>query len=152
MKRRILLAAALVVLGALAGTATRFVLSRDASAAPDSPDGFASPINGGCYIAAENSCKIHIDPFTININEGAAAKLELFRLLANGQPIYDFATDLANPPYLDYAPSPVMLDFAAECGQAYNVYLVAKDSSDTFPLFYGKTGEFVCPAAVPTEN
>ncbi len=149
MNRRILLAVALVALGALVGAASRFALLRQATAAPDTPAGFASPISGGCYIAAANSCKIHIDPFTININDGAGARLEQFTLFANGTPIYDWRPDVGNPPAADYSPSLVALDFAAECGQTYAVNLIAKDSSDAAPLNYGQTAQFTCPAAVP---
>lgn len=113
------------------------------------PEGFASPINGGCYIAAENSCKIHIDPFVININDGAGAKLEQFTLYANGQPIYDFRTDVSNPPTADYSPSLVALDFAARCGITYTVNMVAKDTTDANPLNYGQTQPFACPSTVP---
>ncbi len=66
------------------------LLRSGAQTAIAGPEGFASPINAGCYIAAEDVCKIHVDPFTININDGAGAKLEFFTLYANGKPIYDF--------------------------------------------------------------
>ena len=149
MNRRLFIAVALVLLGAAAGVATRFALQRQASAAPESPAGFASPINGGCYIADDNTCKIHIDPFVININDGAGAKLEQFTLYANGSPIYDFRTDVSNPPGVDYSPSMVMQDFAAECGVTYYVNMIAKDSTDANPLNYGQTTEFTCPSRVP---
>jgi hypothetical protein len=149
MNRRLFIAVALVLLGAAAGVATRFALQRQASAAPESPAGFASPINGGCYIADDNTCKIHIDPFVININDGAGAKLEQFTLYANGSPIYDFRTDVSNPPGVDYSPSMVMQDFAAECGESYVVNMIAKDSTDANPLNYGQTTEFTCPSRVP---
>ncbi len=113
------------------------------------PEGFASPVHGGCYIAAENVCKIHIDPFTINIDEGNGARLERFTLYANGDPIYDFRPDASNPPNVDYSPSPVALDFAARCGITYTVSLVAKDSTDTNPLNYGQFMDVVCPSTVP---
>ena len=149
MDRRIFIAIALVALGVAAGGVTRFALERQASAAPESPAGFASPINGGCYIANANNCKIHIDPFVININDGGGARLQQFTLYANGKPIYDFRTDVSNPPGVDYSPSPVMLDFAAECGKKYVVNMIAKDTSDANPLNYGQTTEFTCPASVP---
>jgi len=141
----LLLAFSLLVAGATARLAT----VRETGAAPERPTGFASPINGGCYVAAEGVCKIHIDPFTININEGAGASLEFFTLYANGNPIYSFRTDISNPPRADYSPSLVMEDFAAECGQTYVVNLVAKDTSDANPLNYGQTGAFTCPSTVP---
>jgi len=127
----------------------RVTAAPDSLAAPNSPAGFASPINGGCYIAAPDVCKIHIDPFTININDGGGAHLEKFTLYANGSPIYDFRTDVSNPPNVDYSPSLVMQDFAAQCGETYYVNMVAKDSTDANPLNYGQTKEFTCPSLVP---
>jgi len=148
MNRRWVISA-IVVLLALAGVLTRLAILRAAPVAPQAPAGFASPINGGCYIAALNQCKLHVDPFTINIDEGNGARLERFTLYANGNPIYDFRTDLSNPPAADYTPSLVMEDFAAECGVTYFMNLVAKDSSDTNPLNYGQTAQFTCPVSVP---
>lgn len=146
MKRRIAIVLALLVgLIALAGL-LRWSEARQALAEPQV---FASPINGGCYIAAPNVCKIHIDPFTININDGAGARLVLFQLLANGNVIYDFRTDVSNPPGVDYSPSLVMQDFAAECGQEYTVNMVARDTLDTNVLNTGQTAAFTCPAGVP---
>lgn len=109
-------------------------------------DIFGSPVNGGCYIAAENQCRIHIDPFTIKIQPGS--KLEQFTLYANGNPIYDFRTDVSSPPGVDYSPSPVALDFAASCGVAYVVSLQAKDSL-TDLTNAGATSQFTCPSSVP---
>ncbi len=31
---------------------------------------FASPIQAGCYIAAANDCRVHVDPFTVNLSAG----------------------------------------------------------------------------------
>ncbi len=28
---------------------------------------FASPVQAGCYLARHDLCKIHVDPFTINL-------------------------------------------------------------------------------------
>jgi len=113
------------------------------------PEGFASPINAGCYIAEPDVCKIHVDPFTINVNDGAGATLEFFTLFANGKPIYDFRTDVSNPPAMDYSPSLVALDFAATCGVTYTVNLLAKDTTDANPLNYGQAEEIVCPSEMP---
>lgn len=149
MNRRIVIALiAALLLPAVLGGLRAAELQR-AAAAPGSPSGFASPINGGCYIAAADVCKIHIDPFMININDAAGAQLQQFTLYANGQPIYDFRTDVSNPPNYDYWPSLVMEDFAARCGESYVVNLVAKDTTDVNPLNYGQTTAFTCPSAVP---
>lgn len=114
------------------------------------PAGFASPINGGCYIAGPNDCRIHIDPFVININDGAGAKLISAQLFANGGLVYELRTDVSNPPGVDYAPTMPALDFGARCGETFFVNLVAQDTSDANPLNYGQTAEFTCPSEVPT--
>lgn len=151
MKRRMILGlVVLVVVAAIAG-GMRWSAARQALA---EPLGYASPINAGCYIAAPNVCKIHIDPFTINIANELGAKLVLFTLYANPEgglagPIYDFRTDVSNPPGVDYAPSPVMQDFAARCGETYYLNLIAQDTVDVYPLNYGQTAAFTCPAGVP---
>jgi hypothetical protein len=146
MKRRGgLVLVGLVIVG-LAILASAWWTREEADAAAT---GFASPINGGCYIAAPSQCRLHVDPFTININDGAGARLMQFTLYANGNPIYAFTTDVSNPPNYDYTPSPVALDFAARCGETYVMNLVAQDTTDANPLNYGQTGSFTCPAMVP---
>lgn len=117
--------------------------------APDSPQVFASPINAGCYIAGPDDCRIHVDPFTININDGAGARLVMFELYANGKLIYSFRTDVSNPPATDYSPSPVAMDFAATCGISYSVNVIGRDTLDSNPLNMGQTAAFTCPSAVP---
>jgi hypothetical protein len=114
------------------------------------PAGFASPINGGCYIAGPNDCRIHIDPFVININDGGGAKLIFFQLYANGQLVYELRTDVSNPPGFDYAPTMPALDFGSRCGEKFVVNMLAQDTTDANPLNYGQTAEFTCPSAVPT--
>ncbi len=47
---------------------------------PAVPEIFASPIHGGCYIAGPSDCRIHVEPFTINIASGT--KLASFKLVA----------------------------------------------------------------------
>ncbi len=111
----------------LAVCAAVVVFRSNASA---SPEVFSSPINGGCYIAAPNQCRRHVDAFTINVNYAAGAKLVEFILHANGQPIYHFATDVSNPPIGNYTPSPVALDFAATCGETYYMNILGRDKAD----------------------
>jgi hypothetical protein len=146
MKQRVFLLLAGVVIAGLVMVGAG-VLAR--SRADAAPTGFASPINGGCYIAAPEQCRLHVDPFTININEAGGARLIQFTLYANGSPIYDFRTDVSNPPSVDYAPSLVALDFAATCGESYVINMVAQDTTDANPLNYGQTATFMCPAGVP---
>lgn len=115
-----------------------------------SPEVFSSPINGGCYIAAPNQCRIHVDPFTVNIAPGQ--RLVALRLQANGQTIYDFKTDVSNPPPAigtTYTPSLVMQDFAATCGEEYVLNILGQDSGDANFLNMGQTAEFTCPASTP---
>src|SRR5512143_2055979 len=47
---------------------------------PTAPEILASPVHAGCYLARADRCKIHVEPFTINITSGK--KLVLFRLVA----------------------------------------------------------------------
>lgn len=117
---------------------------------------FASPIHGGCYIAAPGQCKIHVEPFTINIASGT--KLALFRLVAIQLPssvqttIYDWRPDQSNPAPptgTTYTPSLVTQDFAATCGNTYEVSLQGRDTGDASLFNLGLTGQFTCPTTVP---
>lgn len=118
---------------------------------------YASPIHGGCYIAAPSDCRLHVEPFTINVSAGS--RIEFFRLVAirmgNGTQttIYDFRPDLSNPvPYgsaATYTPSLVAQDFAATCGQAYEISLQGKTNTDASVYNLGLTGSFTCPSNVP---
>jgi hypothetical protein len=116
---------------------------------------FASPVQAGCYLARHDICKIHVDPFTINIATGK--KLVFFQLvtirIGSGaqQVIYNFQTDQSNPvPFLGntYAPSKVAKDFAVTCGQIYIVSLQGQDTGDSSPLNLGSTTQFTCPAGI----
>ncbi len=117
---------------------------------------FASPVQAGCYIAGPNDCRIHADPFTINI--AATKRLSFFQLVAiqigSGKQtvIYDFRTDQSNPPPTSgttYTPSLVTQDFAASCGKTYELSLQGKDTGDPSALNLGLTGQFTCPSGVP---
>ncbi len=110
---------------------------------------FASPIHAGCYIAAPGDCRIHVDQFTVNVDDGNGDKLAHFQITANGQVIYDFKPDQFNPPLGDYTPSMVMQDFAATCGTAYQVNLSCQDSGDPNLFNCGQTTQFTCPSNVP---
>ena len=117
---------------------------------------FASPVQAGCYIAAPNDCRIHIDPFTINITAGK--KLALFQLLTiqavtgTQRVIYDFRPDVSNPvPFSGdtYTPSLVAQDYAATCGKKYTLSLQGRDTGDVSLYNLGSTGQFTCPSVVP---
>jgi hypothetical protein len=151
-----LIAIAFILVSLLVGV---FVLSRSQpvkAASSNAPSIFASPIQAGCYIAAPNDCRIHADPFTIDIASGQ--KLVFFQLVAiqigSGQQtvIYDFRTDQSNPaPFIGstYSPSLVAQDFAASCGKSYQLSLQGRDSGDTNAFNLGLTNTFTCPSRVP---
>jgi hypothetical protein len=125
---------------------------RQPATASAAPSIYASPIEAGCYLAKHDLCKIHVDPFTIDIASGQ--KLVQFSLvtLQSGTgiltTIYDFRTDLSNPPpYLGstYSPSLVAKDFGATCGQTYTLVLEGQDTGDSGLLTLGNTTPFTCP-------
>jgi hypothetical protein len=114
---------------------------------------YASSVQAGCYLAHHDQCKIHVDPFTINLTSGE--KLVFFQLVTirggSGaqQVIYDFRPDQSNPvPFLGntYTPSEVAKDFAATCGEQYMISLQGQDTGDSNPYNLGLTGLFTCPA------
>lgn len=115
---------------------------------------FASPVNAGCYIAGPNDCRIHVDPFTINL--AATKRLVFFQLVTiqsgtgTQRVIYDFRPDQSNPPPLSgstFTPSLVTQDFAATCGQSYELSLQGQDTGDASALSLGLTGKFTCPSS-----
>lgn len=119
------------------------------------PDILASPVHGGCYIAGPSDCRLHVEPFTINV--AAGKRLVYFQLLAarsgaDTTVIYDFRPDQSNPLPLSgstVTPSLVAQDFAATCGATYMIYLQGKDTGDPNPYNLGITAQFTCPARVP---
>ncbi len=122
------------------------------AAPPAAPEIFASPVHAGCYLAKADRCKIHVEPFTINIASGQ--KLALFRLVAIRSStgaqttIYDWRPDLSNPVPVGgttYTPSRVAKDFAATCGESYKISLQGKDTGDTNLFNLGLTDQFTCP-------
>ena len=126
-------------------------------AADAAPAIFASPIQAGCYLAKPDQCKIHVDPFAIDIASGQ--KLDQFELVATRigtgvlTTIYDFRTDLSNPaPFLgsSYTPSLVAKDFAAACGETYTLTLEGKDTGDASLFSLGMTHQFSCPTGTYT--
>ncbi len=119
---------------------------------PTAPEIFASPVHAGCYLARADRCKIHVERFTINIASGK--KLALFRLVAiRGSTglqtiIYDWRPDQSNPAPASgttYTPTLVAKDFAATCGEAYEISLQGRDTGDTNVFNLGLTDQFTCP-------
>jgi hypothetical protein len=113
---------------------------------------YASPVQAGCYLAQHDLCKIHVDPFTINLTAGK--KLVYFQLvtirIGTGEQrvIYDFRPDQSNPVPISgstYTPSKVAKDFAATCGQTYTLSLQGQDTGDTTGYNLGMTSQFTCP-------
>lgn len=142
-----------IALLALIGLLTvRLTTSAYAAAPPAAPDIFASPVHAGCYLAKADRCKIHVEPFTINIASGK--KLAQFQLVAirtgtgTQTVIYDWRPDQSNPAPVSgttYTPSLVAKDFAARCGETYEISLQGKDTGDTSVFSLGLTGQFTCP-------
>jgi|WetSurMetagenome_2_1015567.scaffolds.fasta_scaffold64797_3 hypothetical protein len=119
---------------------------------PTAPEIFASPVHAGCYLAKADRCKIHVEPFTINIASGK--KLALFRLVAIRSStgaqtiIYDWRPDQSNPAPpsgTTYTPSLVKKDFAATCGESYEISLQGRDTGDANLFNLGLTDQFTCP-------
>ena len=108
------------------------------------PNVFSGAVNGSCYLATATTCQIHVDswqPLTIALSE----RLLAFQLQANGQTLYDFRTDVSNPPTGSYLPSLVKQDFAAQCGESYVLSLLAQDTGDASLVAVGQTNAFTCP-------
>jgi hypothetical protein len=131
-------------------------VTTSADSTPAAPEIFASPVHGGCYIAGPSDCRIHVEPFTINI--GMGTKLALFKLVAIQMPsnvqtvIYDWRPDQSNPAPptgTTYTPSLVAQDFAATCGKSYEISLQGKDTGDTTVFNLGLTGQFTCTLGMP---
>jgi hypothetical protein len=108
------------------------------------PNVFSGPVNGGCYLATATTCRLHVDSWQpLAIAPGA--RLLAFQLQANGQLLYDFHTDVSNPPAGSYLPSLVKKDFAARCGESYVLSVLAQDTGDVAPVAVGQTNTFTCP-------
>jgi hypothetical protein len=148
MKKSLILLSLFILLLIVGFTALTAFRQEKAIAAPEV---FQSGISGGCYIAEPDVCKIHVDPFTINVDDGAGEKLVEFQLRANDAIIYEFKTDESTlyRPEGDYQPSLVTQDFAASCGETYEIKLLARDEGDTVLNIVATTGQFTCPVSVP---
>lgn len=105
---------------------------------------FSSPINVGCYLADKGKCRIHVDPFVINVNDGAGRRLSRFQIAVNGTIVYRFEVDGSNPPVGDY-PVTVPGDFPVKCDATYLVNMQAQDSGDANLLNAGQVNNVVCP-------
>ena len=113
---------------------------------------FASPIQAGCYLVRANQCKVHVEPFAIQMTPGK--KLVSFQLVAvrmgSGLQtvIYNFRPDTSNPvPFSgsSFSPSLVAKDFAAACTTSYQLFLQGQDSGDANQYNLGATATITCP-------
>ena len=111
---------------------------------------FTGPVNGGCYAQLDTRCTIRVDAWQ-PIAVTAGQKLKGFQLQANGLPLYNFRTDVSNPPAGAYLPSPVKIDFGVRCGATYSLTLLAEETGGGGLTPVGSTGAFTCPLlATPT--
>ena len=117
------------------------------------PQIFASPVHAGCYLEKIDRCKIHVEPFTIQVSSGEKLASFTLQTITAGTGvqtvIYDFRPDQSNPVPRSgdtFTPSLVAKDFAATCSQTYTVNLQGQDTGDATPLNLGATGQFTCPA------
>ncbi len=147
---RLLLAIGMLPLAALA---LLFIPPRAQPVGPvavNAIEAFSGPVNGGCYAIAATQCSIHVASWQpIPIAPGK--QLQAVRLEANGRPLYDFRTDVSNPPNAPYSLSLVAQDFGATCGVTYTLTLLAQEKGDPGYTTIGSTNAFACPLlATPT--
>jgi hypothetical protein len=100
------------------------------------------------------SCRVRVDPFSISIGPGQ--RLEQIEIQVNGSTVYDFRTDVSNPPAGSYAPKLPSAGFAARCKAGYVATVRAKDTGDAALQTIGESAPFVCPtnaacAPVPSD-
>lgn len=144
---------------AAVGFLAALLYPRGETAAPvalAAPNAFTGPVNGGCYLRTEIECGIHVDNWQpLVVDQGL--KIDAFRLGAlrdgnqNFSTLYDFRTDVSNPPTGNYLPSLVRRDFAAACGATYQVRVMVSVVGDNSFKEVGRTNQFTCPeAATPT--
>ena len=146
----------LVALGFLMALVLPFGRRTETPAALAAPNVFSGPVNGGCYLRTVTECAIHIDKWQpLTVDPGVA--IDGFRVgakRAGGNKfnnLYDFRTDVSNPPRTSYLPSLVRRDFAAACGEAYVLRVLVSVENDNSFVETGQTNSFTCPeAATPT--
>lgn len=118
---------------------------------------FAQALEGGCYLAEANQCRIHVAPFEIQVNESSGERAAEFILTANnvsgGQSFevwrYHTSNFYSYKPVGDYSPMLPAQDFPAVCGETYYLNILTRgDTASNDGSFgsAGRTGEFQCPA------
>jgi hypothetical protein len=127
-----------------------------APAAYAAPNAFSGPVQGGCYLRSETACAIHVTGWQpVTVDQGLA--IDAVRLGARRagemtfRNLYDFRTDVSNPPLTTYQLSPVRRDFAAACSASYELRVMARPRATTTFTEVGRTNVFTCPdAPTPT--
>lgn len=103
------------------------------------------PIQAACF-ATRGGCRIQVAPFQIDIAPGQ--HLERYEVRVGGVRVYDFRTDVSNPPSFSYWATMPERGFAARCARSYVVSAAAQDSGDRALQALGATAEIECPVAV----
>ncbi len=122
------------------------------------PDTFAQSLSAGCYITAANQCRIHVEPFTIPVNQSTGERVAEFIISANnvsGGSSYTLyhhhtAGSYSYKPVGSWSPTLVTEDFYGVCGQTYYLNILTRgDTSTTTGTFgnAGATGNFTCPTS-----
>lgn len=143
-------------LAAALATVAAVVVLRPAPAPPAlaAPSAFTGPVNGGCYTITLTTCALHVDAWQpIGIDPGHTLDGFQLALVGSNQTsmtLYDFHSDVSNPPGNNYRPSLVRKDFPAQCGGSYYVALNVWQSDASSYVEAGRTNEFQCPAALAT--
>lgn len=124
------------------------------------PNAFAGPVNGGCYLRSPVECAIHVSAWEpVVVDPGL--RIDGLRLGARRGgsgvfgDLYDFRTDVSNPPTGSYRPGAVRRDFAAACGASYELRVMVSVLGDDAYVETGRTNAFTCPAAAtptPTQT
>ncbi len=118
---------------------------------------FAQALEGGCYLAEENQCRIHVSPFEIQVNESSGERVAEFILTANNVSgglsfqvwRYHTSNSYGFKPIGDYTPMLPAQDFPAVCGETYNLNILTRGDTSTVVGSFGnagRTGDIECPA------
>ncbi len=111
---------------------------------------FAQVLEGGCYIEQHRVCKLHVEPFTINVNETIDERVRQFQLRLNGVVVYEMSTDdvYSRRPAGDFSPTLGTQDIAIECNTMYSLDIIVHSSTpgaDNSPVLAGRAEPFSCP-------
>jgi hypothetical protein len=114
------------------------------------------PIQAGCYIAAANDCRVHVDPFTVSITPGTKLVDVHMVLIQQGSGIqttvYDWRPDQSNPAPSSgstYSPWIPSQDLGVGCGKSFTLSLQGRGTGDASDYNLGITNAFTCPSTLP---